>query len=149
MKQRCYCPTNVAYKYYGDRGIYICDEWRYDYLAFKRWSEENGYREGLSIDQVNNNGPYSPSNCRWVSRNLNRDKRARDSRLGEHVGASECVFSLCEIMDHIENTGCGAEFASYLLKLYGSLLPSMPSAKRQIIQVFIKNSPKLRLLNGE
>lgn len=145
MKQRCYCPTNKSYKRYGGRGIYVCEEWRHDYLAFKAWSERNGYREGLSLDRINNNGPYSPDNCRWVPRSLNAAKRFRDSRLGEHVGASECVLFLCEMLDHIENTGCGAEFAGYLLKIYGSILPNIPAPKRKIIQAFIRHANELQL----
>ena len=56
MKQRCYNPNHSAYKNYGGRGIKICDEWLNDYNSFLKWAENNGYREGLSIDRIDNDG---------------------------------------------------------------------------------------------
>lgn len=68
IKQRCYNKNNISYKNYGGRGITICDEWLKDYSSFYNWSMQNGYKEGLTIDQINNNGNYEPSNCRWTTR---------------------------------------------------------------------------------
>lgn len=68
MKQRCYNPNNKGYKNYGGRGISICDEWKNDFMSFYNWSIENNYKEGLSIDRINVNGNYEPSNCRWTTR---------------------------------------------------------------------------------
>ena len=66
MKQRCNNPKCRAYARYGGRGITCCDEWR-EYPAFYDWAVSNGYAEGLSLDRIDPNGNYEPSNCRWIT----------------------------------------------------------------------------------
>lgn len=64
MKKRCNDNNNLRY---GARGIKVCKEWTNDFLSFYNWSLENGYKKELSIDRINNDGNYEPTNCRWTT----------------------------------------------------------------------------------
>lgn len=77
MRGRCYNKANQDYKYYGAKGIKLCDEWASSYLAFKQWSLLNGYSltEVLQIDRKEGNLDYSPDNCRWVTPAENQHNR--------------------------------------------------------------------------
>jgi len=75
MKDRCFRIKNKHYKDYGGRGINICIEWL-DYIKFKKWALNNGYKKDLTIDRINPNGNYEPFNCRWITmQEQQRNKR--------------------------------------------------------------------------
>jgi len=73
MKQRCYNKKNPCWIYYGEKGIVICNEWL-SYENFYEWAIKNGYEDNLSIDRIDNKKNYEPSNCRWISKELNAKK---------------------------------------------------------------------------
>lgn len=77
MIQRCYKVNCKQYFRYGGRGIRVCKEWLSDKVSFYKWALENGYKEGLTLDRIDNDGNYEPSNCAWVSNkdNLNHNSR--------------------------------------------------------------------------
>ena len=68
MKSRCYNRNNKDFHRYGGRGITVCDEWLHDFAAFQEWAYENGYREYLTIDRIDNDKGYDPRNCQWATR---------------------------------------------------------------------------------
>lgn len=84
MIKRCFNPNHSSYKYYGERGITVCQEWRDSYTAFKSWALDNGYRFDAprfecTIDRIDVNGNYEPSNCRWVPMSV-QSKNKRNSK---------------------------------------------------------------------
>lgn len=82
MKHRCYAknldPSTA--KHYRDKGIRVCSEWLNDPNEFVKWSLENGYKVGLTIDRIDPEGNYEPSNCQWITLSENSKKAAEDTR---------------------------------------------------------------------
>lgn len=90
MIYRCYSEKDNSYIRYGGRGITVCDEWKKDFMSFYKWALGNGYKENLTIDRIDNNGNYEPSNCQWVTmqeQGLNR----RNNRIIEYKGEKHCI----------------------------------------------------------
>lgn len=92
MRDRCYNKNYFQYYLYGGRGIIICDEWLNDFVTFYEWAIDNGYNDDLTIDRINTNGNYEPSNCSWVTiaeQNRNQRKNINITYQGETHCLSE------------------------------------------------------------
>lgn len=87
IKSRCLNKKVPHYKYYGERGITMCKEWEKSFETFLDWAISNGYKENLSIDRIDVNGNYEPSNCRWANAKMQANNKT-NNRLIEYNG--EC-----------------------------------------------------------
>ena len=92
MIQRCYNPNNPEYHNYGERGILVCKEWMGEdgFSNFYNWAITNGYSEKLTIDRIDNNGNYEPSNCRWVSFIRNQNNKRTNHTL-TYMGETKTI----------------------------------------------------------
>lgn len=79
IKTRCTNQNAHNYKFYGGKGVSICEEWKHDFLAFYNWAMANGYEHGLTIDRRDSEGNYCPANCRWITQSENAT-RANNKR---------------------------------------------------------------------
>jgi len=96
MRDRCQNPKNSKFKYYGGRKndpVTVCDEWKNDFLAFKKWAMDNGYRRPLQIDRKNNLKGYSASNCRFVSSAINNRNRRNNKLDVESVRTIRSLYA--------------------------------------------------------
>jgi len=95
MRNRCCKSTNKRYAQYGGRGIKVCEEWMQGFILFMTWALASGYKEGLSIDRIDNNGNYEPSNCRWVNNQIQCNNR-RTTHLLTLDGKTQSMLQWCE-----------------------------------------------------
>ena len=91
MIQRCENKKSTRFKHYGGRGIHLCQEWK-DPGSFCRWALENGYSDNAELDRIDNGGPYSPENCRWVSHQENNQNTRRTKLDAVKVKAARLAF---------------------------------------------------------
>jgi hypothetical protein len=85
------------YTYYGARGITVCDEWTHSFESFRDWSMANGYRDDLTIDRIDSNGNYEPSNCRWATMKEQSNNTRRNIVI-EHKGEEHTLAQWSEIL---------------------------------------------------
>ena len=106
MKSRCYKPYATEYQEYGGRGITVCPEWlnrTSGFINFYNWSLQNGYSDTLTIDRIDNNKEYSPSNCRWVTRKLQNNNSRRTVKI-EFMGETHSITEWAAIKKMNRNT---------------------------------------------
>ena len=94
IKLRCNYKKMHNYHYYGGRGISVCEDWTESFIKFKDWALKNGYREGLQIDRIDNNGNYEPLNCRFVEPKINSRNRRNNKLTEEKAGDIRREYSL-------------------------------------------------------
>ena len=99
MKVRCYNPRDKHYERYGGRGITVCDEWLNNFPAFYKWSIQNGYRQGLTIDRIDNDGNYCPENCRWTTYSVQNSNTSRNIKISDKLGNTKILKEWSEIFN--------------------------------------------------
>jgi hypothetical protein len=113
MIRRCTEVQSKNYKNYGERGIYVCRLWMLNFMAFEKWAKKNGYTRNLILDRKDNNGPYEPANCRWVTAKVSANNRRSSLNLtifGETKTAKAWA----------EDKRCSVDYATFLARLkYG------------------------------
>lgn len=98
IKKRCLDKNYVNYKHYGGRGIEICDEWKNSSVTFINWAINNGYQKGLQIDRIDNDGNYSPENCRFVTVKIN-NRNTRRTKIISYLGETKSLAEWCELLE--------------------------------------------------
>lgn len=98
IKNRCYCESSKAYKYYGAKGVTMCEEWKNDFSTFRIWAEKTGYKCGLSIDRIDVNGDYCPQNCRWADNIMQANNKTTNHFL-EWRGEAHTIAEWARIFD--------------------------------------------------
>lgn len=94
MRFRCNNKNASDYKYYGGKGVFVCQQWtRFD--QFKKWADESGYANGLTIDRIDPNGNYTPDNCRWATRK-EQSRNKTNNRLLTLWGESKTITEWAE-----------------------------------------------------
>lgn len=100
MRRRCYNKNSDPYKYYGGRGITVCDEWLHSFEAFRDWAYANGYDENApkgqcTLDRIDVNGNYCPENCRIVSQKIQANN-TRVNHIVEYKGETMTIAQLSD-----------------------------------------------------
>ena len=81
MRERCRCPNTKNYERYGGRGISVCDDWENSFICFRDWALSHGYKDGLTLDRIDNDCNYEPSNCRFVGYDIQNNNFSRNKKV--------------------------------------------------------------------
>lgn len=125
MRNRCNRENNYEYSDYGGRGITICPEWlgKYGFVNFSEWALSNGYKEGLTLDRIDNESGYSPKNCRWVDRFVqgNNKRNNRFIKINGEVGTVANMSRKYEVdywnLMHYSNGGKNCKYPDLIIEV--------------------------------
>lgn len=92
MLERCYKEDGKSYKFYGAKGVEVCDQWK-DFLSFYDWAVNNGYKEDLTIERIDCTGNYEPDNCKFIS----KKEQARNTRSNIRITTSDGYMTAAEV----------------------------------------------------
>ena len=98
MIDRTTNPKHESYKNYGGKGVTVCPEWFDSFEAFYEWAMKNGYQDDLTIDRIDNNGNYEPSNCRWADWNTQANNRSYCVNI-TYKGETHTLMQWCKILN--------------------------------------------------
>lgn len=119
IKARCYNQHNNHYKYYGENGIVMCDEWKNDFKSFYDWSINHGWERGLSIERIDNHKGYEPSNCKWITMSEQSKNRTTNHYLVDKQG------NIMTIADVARITNINARTLYACWSKHKSILPTL------------------------
>lgn len=100
MKRRCHNEKHKDFYLYGQRGIHVCHQWKYDFKLFYDWCMNNGYEQGLYLDRIDNDGNYSPDNCRFTTNKHN----CRNQRRTIKVVYQDELWTLNDLIDKFDRS---------------------------------------------
>lgn len=103
MKARCYKESKADYKWYGAKGVKVCEEWLSDFMIFHNWAMDNDYKDDLTLDRIKPDGNYEPNNCQWITISEQQSKR-RDCNFIEFNGKTYSMRQLSELTNIPYNT---------------------------------------------
>lgn len=134
MKSRCYDSNDKAYRWYGAKGIKICDEWMNNPKTFELWAVRNGYDDNLTIDRKDETKDYCPENCRWITANDN-SKYKSTTRLIEVDGEAHTGREWADVLN------VGTNIINKYIREYGE------ENTKEFIKKFLENpgeKPKIK-----
>ena len=145
MKIRCYNRNDKSYKWYGQKGIKICDEWVNNPKLFEDWAMANGYSDELTIDRIDENKDYSPDNCRWITLQDNAKYKSTTSLIevdGEvHSGKDWAkILGLGQNRINTDVREYGLENTIEFIKRYQNNPTLKPNNKQSYYDVYMNNS---------
>lgn len=105
MKTRCYNKHHEKYKYYGEKGITVCDEWKNSFIEFKNWALKNNYSDNLTIDRIDSSKSYCPSNCQWIILQDNTRRSNNLNKTYKAISPNEKEFIIHEYADFCKQHG--------------------------------------------